>query len=144
VPTLRPGMTATVEIETANAENVVKVPIQAIVSRNAEKEKLALEKSQKPRGKGDAAQAAEPDKSEDEDEPDKRVDGVYVLREGRAVFTPLQTGISDDRFIAVKSGLESGVQVVTGPYQTLRTLESGKRIQEKKDSKGDKGGKGGT
>lgn len=152
VASLRPGMSATVEIETANESGVVKVPIQAIVSRNPDKEAEALERGQ--RGKvrngqsavaaeADTAQAKPADDAGDEaDERDKRVDGVYVLRDGRAVFVPVVTSISDDRFIAAKSGLEASEKVVTGPYQTLRTLESGKRIQEKKegDGKDRKGG----
>jgi hypothetical protein len=66
-----------------------------------------------------------------------------VLRDGRAVFVPVETSISDERYIAVKRGLATDDKVVTGPYQTLRTLESGKRIQEKKDGEG-KDQKGGS
>ena len=80
--------------------------------------------------------------SEPEEEvEDKRVDGVYVMRDGRAQFVPVKTGISDERFVEIQSGLTAGDKVVTGPYQTLRTLESGKRVMEKKDLKSDKKGK---
>lgn len=138
VPALRPGMSATVEIETAKRESAVKLPIQAIVSRDSVKEKTAFERRNKPGGgKGETAHADETkgsaESSEEESERDIRVDGVYVLQDDRAVFKAVQTGISDDRFIEAVSGIAAGDQVITGPYQTLRTLESGKRVQEKKE-----------
>jgi HlyD family secretion protein len=151
VEKLRPGMSATVEIETASRDAAVKAPIQAIVTRNVEKEQKALEtnkagKKGKGKPKGETAIAAETpagDPADEEDEAaDKRVDGVYIVdKEGRAEFVPVKTGISDDRFVEIQSGLAAGGKVVTGPYQTLRTLESGKRVMEKKDLKGDTKGK---
>jgi len=138
VPQLRPGMSATVEIETAQRDNVVKVPIQAVVSRSVEKEKKAFERNTskgKSKAKGDVAQAAMAGDEDEDDTNDKRVDGVYILKDGRAVFTRLRTGIGDDRFIEVQTGLGAGDRVITGPYQTLRTMESGKKVTEKKDLK---------
>jgi HlyD family secretion protein len=142
VPELRPGMTATVDIETARRDSVLKAPIQAIVSRNAEREMKALErnsaKGKKPKSGDAQAAAADRDAAAEDEEEDsereRRVDGVYVLRDGRAVFVPLRTGISDERWVEILSGgLQIGDKVVSGPYQTLRTLESGKQVTEKKD-----------
>ncbi len=131
-PLLRPGMTATLEIETAVRDSVLRIPIQAVVSRNAEKERQALERAHKSgKGGGDAAQAAEGEDEESEEDR-KRQEGVYVLRDGHAAFMPVQTGISDDRFIEVQTGITSDDRVITGPYQTLRSLTSGKPIREKK------------
>jgi HlyD family secretion protein len=111
------------------------------VSRNVDKEAKALERNKrsgkaKKLPKGETAAAAEVTE-DDEETTDKRVDGVYVMRDGRAEFVPVHTGISDDRFVEVESGLVAGDKVLTGPYQTLRTMESGKRVMEKKDSKAD-------
>jgi HlyD family secretion protein len=137
VAQLRPGMSATVEIETASRDNALRVPIQAIVSRNPEKEKRELERSKKGRtGKGEAAVAAETGDAkagadDEEDDKDKRVDGVYAFRDGRAVFVPVEKGISDTRYIEAKTGVATGDRVVTGPYQTLRTLKAGTRVREK-------------
>jgi HlyD family secretion protein len=140
---LRPGMSATVEIETASRDQAVKAPIQAVVSRNAEREDKAFAAATHPAkkgNKGETAEAAEASKEPDEEDAprERRVDGVYVVRDGRAVFVPVQTGISDERSVEIVSGLEAGSKVITGPYQTLRTLESGKRVQEKKEGQGDK------
>lgn len=145
VPALRPGMTATVEIETASRDSVVKAPVQSIVSRNGERETKAFTRNstKAKEGKGATAQASEGSdaEAEEEDGPEKRVDGVYIVKDGRAVFTPVKTGIGDDRFIEIETGLSAGDRVITGPYQTLRTLESGKRVREKKkDAKDEKRG----
>jgi HlyD family secretion protein len=129
-PAIRPGMTATVEIETATRDSVIRIPIQALVARNAERERSAMERAKA--GKGDEDGSMNEDE-DDEDDPEKRRhEGVYVLNEGRALFVPVETGISDDRHIEIESGLSSGDRVVTGPYQTLRTLTSGKAIREEK------------
>lgn len=151
IPQLRPGMTATVDIETALHDNVLRTLVQSIVSRNPEREKKNYERNLKG-GKGAkggkdgkaTAQAAENgDEDEEQDAKERRVDGVYVMRDGRAVFVPVKTGISDDRFMEVQSGLQAGDKVITGPYQTLRTLESGKKVMEKKNKAGaDKDKKG--
>jgi len=148
VEAVRPGMSSTVEIETGRANAVPRLPIQALVSRNIEREQRALEKAQRRRGKGgrEAAHAAAADSLGEDDEggptKEKKVDGVYVLRDGRAVFIPIRCGLADDRFMELKSGVVAGDRIVTGPYQTLRTLESGKRAHEKKEKKKDAGSKG--
>src|SRR5262245_3812786 len=128
-PALRPGMTATLEIETAVRDNVVRIPIQAVVARDPEKEKQALEKEKKPKKDkgGNTASAAETPEDEEAAES-KRKEGVYVFRDGHAEFIPVESGVSDDRFIEIKTGLAAGERVITGPYQTLRTLTSGKPL----------------
>jgi HlyD family secretion protein len=144
VPQLRPGMSATVEIETAKRDGVLKAPIQAVVSRNADKEKKADTRNKAPHKskatKLETASAAESTETADE-EADKRVDGVYLLRDGRAVFVAVKTGISDEHSVEVVSGLGAGDKLITGPYQTLRTMESGKKVVEKKETKPEGKGK---
>ncbi|HZM14874.1 MAG TPA: efflux RND transporter periplasmic adaptor subunit [Candidatus Krumholzibacteria bacterium] len=140
-PALRPGMTATLEIETAVRDNVVRIPIQAVVARDPEKEKQALEKEKKPNDKGgNTASAAETPEDEEAAES-KRKEGVYVFRDGRAEFVPVESGVSDDRFIEIRTGLAAGERVVTGPYQTLRTLTSGKLLRERKPEEAAREGK---
>jgi HlyD family secretion protein len=144
VPTLRPGMSATVEIETAKRDGVMKAPIQAIVSRNQDKEKKAEARNKAPhKSKAPKLESASAADSTDaaEEEADKRVDGVYVLRDGRAGFVPVKTGISDEHSVEIVSGLAAGDKLITGPYQTLRTMESGKKVVEKKETKPEGKGK---
>ena len=73
---------------------------------------------------------------EDEDEPQTQrsrgpvargqevqdIEGVFVVREGIAIFTPVEIGITGQEFFAVISGVEAGDVVVSGPYQLIREL----------------------
>jgi len=130
-PALRPGMTATVEIETAVRDSVVRVPIQAIVARDPDREKRAHERTGEADSKKSETDSSGTREDEDEDAPERRTEGVYLFQDGRAVFASVRTGISDDRYIEVQTGLSEGDRVITGPYQTLRTLTSGKLLREK-------------
>ena len=63
-------------------------------------------------------------------EGDESSTGVFLATDGKAVWTPVKTGVQDSRHIAVLSGLESGATVITGPYETVsRTLEDGDEVQ---------------
>jgi len=48
---------------------------------------------------------------------------------------PVKTGISDEHSVEIQSGLAAGDKLITGPYQTLRAMESGKKVVEKKETK---------
>ncbi|HXG66638.1 MAG TPA: efflux RND transporter periplasmic adaptor subunit [Blastocatellia bacterium] len=102
---LRPGMSTTATITTAMVDNVLTVPLQAIVPREM------------PNKDGENAEQANGRK--------KEVDGVFLLKNGRAQFTPVTTGIKGDQEIEVKSGVNEGDEIITGPYKTLRTLKDG-------------------
>ncbi|OGD73728.1 MAG: hypothetical protein A2Y64_06170 [Candidatus Coatesbacteria bacterium RBG_13_66_14] len=105
--TVLPGMSATVEITTDTAEDTLSVPISAVVVRDRETvlewlgEDFAL--------------------PNDWDE----VEGVFVLDGETVSFRPVVTGISDEAFIEILSGVEEGETVVSGPYKELRELEHG-------------------
>jgi HlyD family secretion protein len=121
-PSLRPGLNATADITTATREDVLAVPIQAVVVREVDEE-----------GKVIVAGAAS---SEDNDTPvgssrrrGEEKDGVFVVQDEKAVFTPVKTGIMGDTEIEITEGLEEGQQIVTGSYRTLRTLENEARLK---------------
>jgi HlyD family secretion protein len=52
-----------------------------------------------------------------------------VLENGRAKFTPIQTGIKGDQDIEVASGVSKDQEIITGPYKTLRTLKDGDQVK---------------
>ena len=56
-------------------------------------------------------------------------EGVFVVREGKAVFVPVRVGISGDRYFEVLSGLETGDRVVSGSYEALRDLTDGAPVK---------------
>lgn len=118
---LRPGLSATAKITTANKPNALTIPIQALVERNEATEKELAANSGKP-AKTVAAAENKPGGT-------KLVQGVYLVKiEGkktRVVFVPVKTGITGATDIEVLGGLKPGDEIVTGRYKVLRTLKSG-------------------
>lgn len=110
---LKPGMSATAEINTATANNVIAVPLQAVIEKRPDA-------SPTPAITGDAPQTA--------DKP-KNITGVYVLDGNKAVFREITTGIIGESDREVKSGLNAGDQVITGPSRVLNTLKDGTVVQ---------------
>ena len=90
----------------------------------------------------------EGDDEENNPAPTKKVNGnnkpkeiVFIVKEGKAKSVEVETGISDDNYIFIKSGLSGGEQVVTGSYKAIsRELNDGStvRVEEKKKSFKDK------
>jgi HlyD family secretion protein len=112
---LRPGLSATAKITTASKPQVLSIPIQALTIR----QKGDLEPKKK-KEKG-AVQAAE--KPEDIKAAKEEIQGVFVVRAGKAKFIPVQTGITGTTDIEVLTGLNEGDEIVTGSYKVLRTLK---------------------
>jgi HlyD family secretion protein len=63
------------------------------------------------------------------DKGEKEIQGVFVIRNGKAVFVPVDTGISGTADIEVTSGLKEGDEVITGSYRVLRTLRNGASVK---------------
>ena len=59
----------------------------------------------------------------------RETEGVFVVENGRAVFTPVRTGIAGDRYFEVLEGLGPGAQVVTGPFNSVRDLQDGDEVR---------------
>ena len=120
---LRPGLSTTARIQTAQKKNVLTVPVQALAERTPKELQQAQQKNS-----GENVTLAAP-KSQDSSTPAKNVEGVFVIRGGLAAFIPVQTGISGVTDIEVISGLREGDQIVTGSYKALRTLKPGAKIK---------------
>jgi HlyD family secretion protein len=110
---LRPGMTAQATITTAVKNNVMSVPIQSLV------EKLP----------DNSTPSATRDRS-------KEIKGIYILENSKVKFVAVQTGITGETDIEITSGLNSGVEVVTGPSRVLRTLKDGSSVKRQKRKPG--------
>ncbi|MGE0132689.1 MAG: efflux RND transporter periplasmic adaptor subunit [Blastocatellales bacterium] len=126
---LRPGMSATAVINTDRRENVIAVPLQALVERDPEQLKSGS-------GGGSAAAAGQSQSPKDK----KPVKGVFVIQNNKTVFAPVETGITGENDIEIKSGLNEGQEIVTGPYRQLRTLKADQAI--KREDKNKKPGAG--
>jgi len=120
-PSLRPGLSATAKIQTAHKDNVLTVPIQALAVRSQK----VIEEAQQDR-ENNVTLAASNDGA-----PNTQTDiqGVFVVRDKRAVFVPIQTGITGVTDIEVSSGLQEGDQIITGSYKALRSLRPGGRVK---------------
>lgn len=117
-PSLRPGFTATAEIETATRTDCLVVPLQALTVRERERgpDGELVVPPMPVDGEDVAADAVLTRKDLEE------IEGVFLLVDGRARFRPVRTGITGGMDIEVLGGLEAGEEVVVGPYQKLRKL----------------------
>jgi HlyD family secretion protein len=106
----RPGMTATVDIITTRKENVVAVPISAVVMRT---DTTAARKSNLDKDEAESEEEAPVVKNE------KRYECVFVKSGEKVKLKIITTGIQDDTYIEVLSGLKNGETIVTGPYTVV-------------------------
>jgi HlyD family secretion protein len=135
--TLRPGMTADVEIKTGTRSGILHVPIQAVVVRTAEE--LAKARAKSGRKSGEAtATAAEPDPQKPAGKSEE-IKGVFVMVGGEAQFRKVRTGISSDTDLEVSGDVKAKEKVITGPSKVLRQLKPGSKvkIEEPKMKKGE-------
>jgi HlyD family secretion protein len=128
VPDVRPGFTATADITTATRAGVVSVPIQALTVREVLLDASgAIVREEPPRRPG-----VEPTVSAYTEPPPghtrQETEGVFILRGGQAVFTPIRIGIAGERYFEVLEGLAPGDQVITGPFASVRELADGAAV----------------
>jgi HlyD family secretion protein len=119
---LKPGMSATAVITTDRRENVVAVPLQALVERDPQ---------QIGQGGGNPAGNNQTQNPKDK----KPIKGVFTIQNEKSVFVPVETGITGENDIEIKSGLKEGQEIVTGPYRQLRTLKNDQKIKREDKSK---------
>ncbi len=118
---LRPGLSTTAKITTATRANALSVPIQALTLRTKEQ----MDQQNNPPG---SVHAAAPSK-EVASKNKKEVQGVFVIRNKKAMFVPVTTGITGTSDIEVLDGLKEGDEVITGSYKVLRTLRPGSSVK---------------
>jgi HlyD family secretion protein len=123
---IRPGMSCTADIVTSTRTNVLSIPIQALTIREVEVDKDGkyIEPDlSKPAKKAEAVAQADSAKNKINK---KELEGVFVInKDNRARFRPVKTGITGESEIEVLSNLQEGEAIVSGSFQTLRTLKDG-------------------
>jgi HlyD family secretion protein len=138
VPDVRPGFTCTAEITTATKQNVVSVPIQALTVRDLLYTNAGqLVREPPPRRKRSADDATATRVETPEGHTRKETEGVFLYQDGKALFTPLKTGIAGEQYFEVTEGLKPGDQVITGPFASVRELADGEsvRLQQNTNSR---------
>jgi HlyD family secretion protein len=124
---LRPGLSSTAKIRTAEKKNVIAIPIQALAVRTRKELEDAAKKA-KNEGETNVTLAAPPPAAQG-DPKKEEVQGVFVVNGGKAVFRPVETGIMGITDIEVTKGLEPGDEIVVGSYKALRTMKPEARVK---------------
>jgi HlyD family secretion protein len=117
---LRPGLSCTAKITTATRPSALSVPIQALTVRS-ERDLVPVDKN-----KDKTVHAATPEPSQ---KPAQDLQGVFVIRNNKAEFVKVDTGIAGATDIEVMNGLKDGDEIVTGSYKVLRTLKNGASVK---------------
>lgn len=124
----RPGMSATVDIQTETAPNIITVPIQAVTTRS---DTTGDEKMDREEG-DESMEDAELTNNDD----DEMLEYVFLYEEGKAVMQEVKTGVQDNMFIEILEGLEVDQEIIVGPYRAVsKKLKDGDAVEkvDKKD-----------
>lgn len=129
----RPGMSATVEIQTETRKNVITVPIQAVTTRSltsntSQQEKQTAETT--PETESEAVTTQDKKTSEDE-----KVEVVFMYKDGKVKKQPVKTGIQDSENIEILEGLKAGDEIVVAPFNAINKLLNDSTAVKKVDEK---------
>jgi HlyD family secretion protein len=117
----RPGMSCTADIETQTRTNVYAIPIQSVTTRASKKMEVA--------NSGNESNVQSVNQQKDKKEVEKVQEVVFAVENGKAKLINVKTGISDDKFIEIISGLKGNEDIVSGSYRAInRELEDGKSV----------------
>ncbi|MDQ6799558.1 MAG: efflux RND transporter periplasmic adaptor subunit [Acidobacteriota bacterium] len=142
---LRPGMSTTADIETATVQNAVVVPIQAVTVRTSdsklspeEREKQSAQQQARDGGDNRADVTNQTQQKQKERELREKLQRVVFVKSGDKVrMQKVETGIADNTYIEIKSGIKAGEEVVSGSYTAIaRKLKDGMKVQIEKAGKG--------
>jgi HlyD family secretion protein len=127
VPAARPGLSGTADIITATRRQALSVPNQALILRE-----IKIDED------GEIIRAADPTDlanyaaslaNQDEEGETVEREGAFVVRDGRALFTPMKIGIAGERHFEVLEGAQEGDEIIIGPFEVIRTLVDGERVK---------------
>ena len=135
---LRPGLSCTAEIQTNMVTDVVAVPMQSVTIRT-EDSNLSPEEIEKRKQKQAAADQGDNaaqftnqklEKKTEKEEREKISKGVFTMgRDGKAHWVKVTTGIADDTYMEIKSGVQPGDEVISGSYSAIsRKLKDGAKV----------------
>ena len=121
---LRNGLSSTAKIVTAEKDSVLAIPIQALAVRSRKQLEDAVKTAAAKQGGGSSVTlaAAKPADTNSTDAKKDDIQGVFVIRNSKALFVQVTTGISGITDIEITNGLQKGDEIVTGSYKALRTL----------------------
>jgi HlyD family secretion protein len=135
IPDVRPGFTCTAEVTTATRKQALSVPIQAMTVRellyDAQGNVVHEPRPPRPRfqfGPPQAAPAPAPSELKPGEKREEK-EGVFLMKDGKAQFVIVKTGIAGERYLEVLTGLKDGDQVITGPFDSVRGMYDGDAVK---------------
>jgi len=140
--TLKPGLSCTADIEPNRVKDVVAVPMQSVTIRTGESnlspeeiEKKKQKAAQRDKGDNNADFVNErQEKQSAKEEREKLAKVVFLKKGSKAQMVKVTTGISDDTYIEIKSGLQPGDEVISGSYSAIsRKLKDGAKVSYDKE-----------
>ena len=140
---LRPGLSCTADIETNMVKDTVAVPMQAVTIRTGDSnlspeeiEKKRLKTAARDKGDNNADYVNErQEKALQKEEREKLSKVVFLKKGGKAQSIKVTTGISDDTYVEVKSGVQPGDEVISGSYSAIsRKLKDGAKVAYDKEA----------
>ena len=139
---LRPGLSATADIETNMVKDAVAVPMQAVTIRTGDSnlspeeiEKKKQKAADRDKGDNSADYVNErQEKQAQKEEREKLAKVVFLKKGGKAQIVKVITGISDDTYMEIKSGIQPGDEVISGSYSAIsRKLKDGAKVTYDKE-----------
>ncbi|HUE40877.1 MAG TPA: efflux RND transporter periplasmic adaptor subunit [Chthoniobacterales bacterium] len=140
---LKPGLSCTADIETNMVKDAVAVPMQAVTIRTGESnlspeeiEKRKLKATARDKGDNNADYVNEKqEKAAQKEEREKLSKVVFLKKGGKAQSVKVTTGISDDTYMEIKSGVQPGDEVISGSYSAIsRKLKDGAKVTYDKEA----------
>jgi HlyD family secretion protein len=140
---LKPGLSCTADIQTNMVKDVVAVPMQAVTIRTGESnlspeeiEKRKQKAAQRDKGDNNADYVNErQEKAAQREEREKLFKVVFLKKGGKAQLAKVTTGISDDTYMEIKSGVQPGDEVISGSYSAIsRKLKDGAKVTYEKET----------
>ena len=134
---LKPALSCTADIHTNEVKDVVAVPMQAVTIRTGESnlspeeiEKKRQKVTQRDKGDNNAEFVNErAEKAAQKEEREKLVKVVFLKKGNKAQIAKVTTGISDDTYTEIKSGIQAGDEVISGSYSAIsRKLKEGAKV----------------
>ncbi len=125
----RPGMSATVEVQTKRMAHIITLPIQAVTTRS-DSGKVKNDKKDNDED-GIKVENEKDNKIKAKEENSTKIEEcVFLLKDGKALFTKVKTGIQDNDYIEIVSGVKEGDEVISAPYSVVsKTLKNGTAVK---------------
>jgi HlyD family secretion protein len=118
----RPGMSATVEVQTNSVNDVLAVPIQAVATRDTTIKSTKKGNKQGPPSEEKTTVTSTLD--------DNLIECVFTVDNGKVKMIPVKTGVQDSKFIEIKSGVKIDQSIIVAPYNAVsKTLKDGSKVK---------------